>query len=49
MRCVCMKNNDVMIRIKKELRDALKKKKKYDRETYSDVLKREIMRAKKYG
>lgn len=30
------------ILIKKEIRDALKKKRKYSRETYDDVLNREL-------
>jgi len=30
------------ILIKKEIRDALKKKKKYSKETYDEILKREL-------
>ena len=42
-----MTEKGVMIRIRKELREALKKKKKYSRETYSEVIKRELKEAKK--
>lgn len=44
MHCVCMASKDVVIRIKKEIRDALKDKKIYGRETYNDVIKRELKR-----
>lgn len=33
---------DTTILIKKEIRNALKKKKKYKRETYNEILKREL-------
>jgi len=34
--------NKTTILIKKEIRDALKKKKKYSKETYDEILKREL-------
>lgn len=43
-----MKDNTT-IRIKKELRELLKKKKKFGRETYSEVIRRELRESKKYG
>lgn len=36
-----------MIRIKKDLREILRQRKKYDRETYNDVIKRELKKLKK--
>lgn len=35
-----------MIRIEKEVRELLRGKKKYKRETYSEVIKREILKAR---
>ena len=46
MHCVGMAK-DVAIRVKKEIRDLLKNKKKYKRETYSEIIKREIKAGKK--
>lgn len=43
MRSVCM-TKSVPIRVKKEIREILKKSKKYPRETYSDAIKRIIKR-----
>lgn len=37
-----MNDKGVTIRLKKEIRELLKRKKKYDRETYSDIIKREL-------
>jgi hypothetical protein len=34
--------DNTMIRIKKELRELLRKRKKYRRETYSDIIEREM-------
>lgn len=44
-----MENKDVMIRIKQDLREILKKKKKYRRETYDEIIKRELKEVEKYG
>lgn len=41
--------DNTTIRIKKELRELLKKKKKFGRETYSEVIKRELRMRKKHG
>ena len=47
MRSVCM-TDDASIRIKKELREILKKKRKYRRETYNDIIMREIKSVGKF-
>lgn len=40
--CFFKMSNKTTILIKKEIRDALKKKRKYKRETYDEILAREL-------
>ena len=44
-----MEEKNVMIRVKKEIRELLKKKKKYQRETYSEIIDRELKVARRVG
>ena len=48
MHSVCMAKG-VPIRVKREIRKILKDRKKFDGETYSEVIKRELREVKKIG